>query len=286
MTARIVILTNGNYFARIILSKALEKYHQSVVSIVVVTGDYKGRTGFKSLKEIFKETTFPYFFYKAFQGGIFLIAGKIFPSKIFDVEKLARQYGIPVMRCASVKEDCIINYVAEQSPDLILSVSCPQLIGKKILSKARLGGINIHSSLLPRFAGLAPYFWVLSNNQEITGTTVHYMTQRFDEGNILVQKHLTVEPGESAFNLFKSLAFEGCNAMEEAVPLALSGYQGIKQNLENYSYFSHPTDEAYKSLRKNGFVLFRLKEIFATIVDEVKAKSITTSPNLYVGHRN
>ncbi|HEX2980476.1 MAG TPA: formyltransferase family protein, partial [Anaerolineaceae bacterium] len=241
MKQKIVVLTNGNYFARLILEKTFAQYSDSIAGVLIVTGDYKGRSGLASIMELLKVTAWPYFFYKAFQIALFILAGKVYAKACFGVEQLARIYQIPTCSCKSVKEEKAIEWIAACSPDLIVSVSCPQFIGKAIRSLARVGSINIHSSLLPAFAGLAPYFWVLSTGQTTTGTTVHYMTQRFDEGNILVQKQLTIEPGESAFHLFTRLAYLGNDALAEAIPLALQGLPGRKQDLEKYGYFSSPT---------------------------------------------
>jgi len=92
-------------------------------------------------------------------------------------------------------------------------VSCPQRIKKDLLNLAQKAAINIHSSILPRYAGLAPYYWVLVNGEPETGVSVHYMTENFDEGNIIVQKKSVVRPGISAFNLFLKLANIGGEAL-------------------------------------------------------------------------
>jgi methionyl-tRNA formyltransferase len=118
---------------------------------------------------------------------------------------------------------------------------------------------------LPRYAGLAPYFWVLSSGEKTTGTTVHFMTLKFDEGNILVQESTPIEPGESAFHLFTRLAQVGNGAIFKAVQLVLQGSAGYRQDLNEYTYYSHPSFAAYRQLRANGHCLVRFGEILPTM---------------------
>lgn len=265
----LIVITNGNYFARLILDGILNDYAAHVAGVLVVTGDYKGRAGLHAIWELSRVTAWPYILYKLVIYVVFGIAERIYPHAALSVRQVAKSKGIPVLESVSVNTDEVLNWVNSLSPDLLVSVSCPQLIGRKLLAAARLGGINIHSSLLPKYAGLAPYYWVLSEGEQETGTSVHYMTLRFDEGNILVQKHLQIEPNESAFHLFKRLAIAGNTAILEALSLAIDGNSGIQQDLSGYTYFSNPSCASYRSLKQNRHVLARLNEIFIAIREEV-----------------
>jgi methionyl-tRNA formyltransferase len=195
----------------------------------------------------------------------FKLAQIRYPQKAFEVSAFAKRYQIPVTRTASIKKNEIITYISSLQPDLIVSVSCPQMIGKKILQSAVLGGINIHSSLLPKFAGLAPYYWVLAENEKETGITVHYMTLKFDQGNILAQSKTKISPRESAFALFCKLSAAGTHILHQSVEMALAQDSGEKQDLSGYSYFSNPSFKSYVQFKKNGFALFRFSELIKSI---------------------
>lgn len=268
MSPNLVVITNGNYFARLILEGVLDCYGSQVRAILQITGDYKGRTGWRSLWEVGRETATPYVAYKVASVYGFALAQRMYPGARFNVAQMAQQKGIPVYPFVAVNTDATRSLVESLRPDLLISVSCPQLIGRKMLSLPRVGGINIHSSLLPAYAGLAPYFWVLSQGERTTGTTVHYMTLKFDEGNILVQKPLAIEPHESAFHLFKRLAVLGNSCLTEAVYNALDGSPGEKQDLTRFSYYSHPKFSAYRALRQRGHVLMRVGELRHAIAEE------------------
>lgn len=269
MNSKLVIVTNGNYFARLILSKCLETYRNHISGIVTITGDYKARSGLSALWMTGKSMALPYLFYKTLTYIAFGLAETVFPRGVWSVARQADIIGVPVLKSITVNSPEVQEWICQRSPDLLISVSCPQRIRNQLLSIPRLGGINIHSSLLPSFAGLAPYYWVLSTGQTETGTTVHRMTPKFDQGHILVQKKIPIYPRQSAFDLFKQLAILGSVALDDGIGMALQGAEGEPQDLTRYSYFSNPTWKSYLDLRRRGHVLVRSSEIIRTLKEEL-----------------
>jgi methionyl-tRNA formyltransferase len=260
------VLTNGNYFARLILGPLFEAQGKNIAAVILISGDYRGRTGFPALRWLLPATTFPYLVYKIVQMAAIAVARRLCRTPAFDVKALAARYGIPVRSFRSIREDEAIRAVEEARPDLAVSVSCPQKIGDRVLRAARFGGINIHSSLLPRYAGLAPYFWVLAEGEQVTGTTVHYMTNNFDEGHILGQAEVTIAARTSAFALFRELALAGGPLLQKSVELALAGDRGTPQVKELYSYRSHPDTRSYMRLRRRGHRLLRVRDLVRLVV--------------------
>ena len=258
---RLIVITNGNLFACRILRKLLTQRRELISGLVLVTGDYRGRNGLQALIEWSKVTSPAYVLYKVFTYLLSAVITIIHPRSLVTVDRLARKLEIPAITTVSIKSPEIQEWIVSQHPDLLVSVSCPQMIGKQLLSQARLGGINIHSSLLPAYAGLAPYFWVLSEGEVQSGITVHYMTLNFDQGNVLTQRRVVIDQGESAFHLFTRLADEGSEALYEAVELTLSGEPGMMQDLSNYTYFSNPTQNAYLNLRRRGHSLIKPNDV-------------------------
>lgn len=270
---KLVIITNGNYFASLILDEVLTRWSKSIKGILIITGDYKGRTGINAFWKLGKVTAWPYFGYKIISYAFFKVSQKLCPNRKFSVKKYAQRLNIPYKEMQSVKSVEAINWVQSLSPDLIVSVSCPQMIGKKILDSARFGGINIHSSLLPAYAGLAPYHWVLSKGEKETGISIHFMKLKFDEGNILVQRSLKISAGESAFHLFTRLAKIGNEILPVAICKVLDGEVGYQQDMNKRSYFSNPTLESYKSLHGNGHCLMRVRDFLEVFRTEKQVSS-------------
>lgn len=262
---RIAIVTNGNYFSRIILEPLLVNYRTNVVGVVLVEGDYNGHTGFRSLWRVGRKTALPYLAYKVILHLAVKAAQQLNPKAWIETKTMVQDLGLPSLQTVKVNSPEVYNWLQEKKPDLLISVSCPQRIRSKLLRLPRIAALNIHSSLLPRYAGLAPYYWVLVEGETQTGVTVHYMTERFDEGNILVQKSLPIPPGMSAFVLFENLAILGSKALLEAINLALEGNPGQPQDLQSRTYYSHPTWSSYLKLRQRGHVIARTTELFRAL---------------------
>lgn len=256
----IVILTNGNLFSRIILNDFVKKYHDRISLIVIVSGDYFGNKGFRALYNFFKTTSFIYVFYKIWTILLIHILRISDKSILSSVDQLCENLSVSTYSISNINNPGVFEQVRSLQPTYLISVSCPQLIKQKWLNLVNGNGINIHSSLLPKYAGLAPYFWVLVNNEKVTGTTVHYLIKGFDKGNILSQSALPIKKGISSFELFLNLCKEGKHRIVEAFIEMENGNRGIQQDLIKFSYFSNPTSKAYFKLKKNGFALFNLKD--------------------------
>jgi folate-dependent phosphoribosylglycinamide formyltransferase PurN len=266
---KIVIITNGNYFSRLFLEELLVSRSELIAGILIIKGDYKARVGVHSLVEVSKVTTKPYLIHKLFIIASFLVAQRLYPYAAFSVKARVREIGVPILEVRSVNSEEAISWVASFIPDLLVSVSCPQYIRTEMLNTARLGGINIHAAALPKYGGIAPNYWVLSNGDKVAGTTVHFINEKFDEGNILVQKVINISLGESAFHLFRRLAILGRGLLVEGVDMALSGIKGEEQDLENSTYYSHPDFASYKNLKKKGHKLVSISELYNTLHSEL-----------------
>jgi folate-dependent phosphoribosylglycinamide formyltransferase PurN len=278
LNIRIAIITNGNFFSRIILEPLLLKYTRNVVGIVFVDGDYRGRTGFRALWEVGRKTAFPYLAYKVAQHVLFKLVQAMNPKAWIELEAVTKDLGLPGLHVRKVNSPEVHNWLQGLRPDLLISVSCPQRISPKLLRLARIAALNVHSSLLPRYAGLAPYYWVLAEGETFTGVTVHYMTEEFDAGNILVQKTLPIPPRATAFGLFEKLAALGSEALLEAVDLALEGDPGKPQDLRQRTYFSHPTWPSYWKMKRNGYEIVRISELVMAL-----RKALTSRPKIKGG---
>lgn len=257
----LVVVTNGNHFARLILEPALSDPRWRVLGIVHIIGDHTGNTGLRSAIAVGRRTTVPYLMYKVACAAAFAIARSVGHGLGRDVESLAREQGIDVVRARHVRETRVSEFIAGRVPDFLISVSCPQRLPAWILGLARRASLNVHCSLLPAYAGLAPYFWVLANNERETATTVHYMVPKLDAGCVLVQARSPILPGISAFALFERLARLGGEALRNGLALAIEGDPGREQPTGGRSYFSHPDWQSYLRLRKHGHRLCRIGEL-------------------------
>ena len=91
----------------------------------------------------------------------------------------------------------IINKVKSINPDIIFSIYYRKILPKSLLKIPRLGCINIHPSLLPKYRGPIPTAWAIENGESEFGITIHYMDEGIDTGDILVQKEYQILENET-----------------------------------------------------------------------------------------
>jgi methionyl-tRNA formyltransferase len=113
--------------------------------------------------------------------------------------------------------------VASCRPDLLVVCDYGQILSSAVLEIARLGGINLHASLLPKYRGAAPIQWAVYHGEQETGVTVIHMTPRLDAGPAIVQVHTRIGPTETAAELEPRLAELGATAVLEAIDALEAG---------------------------------------------------------------
>lgn len=116
---------------------------------------------------------------------------------------LARERGVPVFAPADVNTPEWRERLAALRPDLILSAYYRQMIGTRILDLARLGGWNLHGSLLPKYRGRAPINWAVMHGEPRVGMTLHRMVRRADAGPIVDQEGVDIGPRDTAAEAFR-----------------------------------------------------------------------------------
>jgi len=140
-----------------------------------------------------------------------------------SVAKLARKNGLSVFTPDNPNTAEFINLLRRLNPELILSFYYRKLLSKEILSVPRLGGLNLHGSLLPRYRGRAPVNWVLVNGETETGVTLHYMVEKADAGDIVTQKKVPIDIDDTALSLYGKLTNAAVEILKETYPLLKEG---------------------------------------------------------------
>ena len=109
------------------------------------------------------------------------------PVKIFAEEKNLR-----VIQPAKVKASAVVEELSALKPDLIVVVAFGQILSQKILDIPRLGCINVHASLLPKFRGAAPIEWSIIRGEKVTGVTTMKMDAGLDTGDMLLKREVEI----------------------------------------------------------------------------------------------
>jgi methionyl-tRNA formyltransferase len=139
------------------------------------------------------------------------------------IKRLAERHGVAVAQPAKVKTDALPALLRGWQPDLGVVAAYGRILPRAVLDAPRLGCINVHASLLPKYRGAAPIQWALLNGETITGVTIMSMNERMDEGDILMQCATPIEPGETYGALQQRLAELGAVLLKETIAALHAG---------------------------------------------------------------
>ncbi len=148
------------------------------------------------------------------------------------MREVARAHGLEVFEPESVNTPEAQQRLAGYRADLFVVCDYGQILAPATIGLARLGGINLHGSLLPKYRGAAPIQWAIYHGETTTGVTVLHITPQVDAGPILVRCATPIGPTETAAELEPRLAALGPDAIDEALAMLASGdpVTGIPQD--------------------------------------------------------
>jgi methionyl-tRNA formyltransferase len=137
-----------------------------------------------------------------------------------------------------------VERIRALQPDLILSAYYRMLIGAPILALARLGGFNLHGSLLPRYRGRAPINWAVLHGEAQIGMTLHRMVARADAGAIVDQEPVTLGPRDTAEQAYRQVLPCARRILARQIDALLAGTAlETPQDESRATYFGRRTPE-------------------------------------------
>ena len=141
---------------------------------------------------------------------------KLTPS---PVKELALTYQIPVYQPKSLKETNEVDLIAQLKADVMVVAAYGMLLPAAVLGLPRLGCVNIHPSLLPRWRGAAPIQRTIYAGDAITGVSIMQMDQGLDTGPVFLQRQYVLDAEETSQTLHDELAIVGAKALIETLDL-------------------------------------------------------------------
>ena len=171
----------------------------------------------------------------------------------FSVASAARAHGVAEIPTHSVNAAEYHEKLRELGVELVISINASQVFKTEILALPKLGCLNVHGALLPRYRGRLPSFWVLANGEKETGATVHFMNENLDDGPILLQEKVEITDEDTQDSLIRRTKSTGARLIIQAIDrLEAGNVTTIPNDRENATYFSFPTKEDGRRLRQQG----------------------------------
>jgi methionyl-tRNA formyltransferase len=139
------------------------------------------------------------------------------------MRQVAEEHGTPVLDPEKINTDEARAAIARFAPDLFVVADYGQILAPETLALTRLGGINLHGSLLPKYRGAAPINWAIYKGDAETGVTVIHMTPRVDAGPAIAKARIPIDSEETAIDLEHRLAELGAPLVCQTVDRLAAG---------------------------------------------------------------
>lgn len=189
-------------------------------------------------------------------------------------------------------DPALLERVREAKPDLLVSWFWTTRLPPKLVDQARLGGIGVHPSLLPRHRGPDPTTWAILSGDTKTGVSVHRIALEYDTGAVLHQEELVIDPAWNAWNLAKALDRPSLRALRNVVgrmargePIAeiqqdeaLATQAPLLGDDDTALYFSWPTERILRHVRALAPAPGAWTEVSGKLVTILSAKPAERFP--------
>ncbi len=133
------------------------------------------------------------------------------------MQRVAEAHDTPVWMPASVNLPEARDQLAAANPDLLVVCDYGEILTPDTLAVARLGGVNLHASLLPKYRGAAPINWAIYYGESETGVTVIQMTPGLDAGPCIAQRRTPIDPEDTAVDVETRLARQAAELVCESI---------------------------------------------------------------------
>ena len=144
--------------------------------------------------------------------------GRGMEVSVSPVKDAALRLGMEVVQPATIKNNAEFrDQLAAMSPDAIIAVGYGRIIPQWMIDLPRLGNLNLHASLLPKYRGAAPIQWAIANGESVTGVTTMRIDAGLDTGDILMQREISIDLKDTAETLGPKLATIGAGLMVETL---------------------------------------------------------------------
>lgn len=133
------------------------------------------------------------------------------------VKEAALAAGLHVYQPETIKSESAQEFLKRVAPDAVVIIAYGQIIPARLLAIPRLGWMNLHASLLPRYRGAAPIHWAIANGETLTGLTTMQIDAGMDTGPILLQREIEIGPDETAPELAARMSELGASLVVESL---------------------------------------------------------------------
>ncbi|UXR77954.1 MULTISPECIES: formyltransferase family protein [unclassified Staphylococcus] len=164
-------------------------------------------------------------------------------SDTVDLEKFAFSKNIPVYRPDNIKTDSLYESLKMHSPDYLLIANYQMILSPNLIKLPKYDTLNFHPSLLPKYAGLSPFFWMAKKGEKESGVTCIKVVPVIDGGDIVKQLPIKLTGNETTREIRDKLFEKSIDLLDEVLnDIVQQSIKSYPQNILERDYFSKPTE--------------------------------------------
>jgi len=176
--------------------------------------------------------------------------GKFGCDQVTDYTTLVKQHRkISIEEVSNINSTASIELIKLFNPDLGVSLAAP-ILKKQVIEIAKLGNLNLHKGKLPNYRGMPPAFWEIYNNEPLVGCSVHIMSEKLDEGDIVLEDVIPIEKWSTARGLQIKLDEMGVKLMRRAIEQVISNTMVLQKQEGKGRTNTKPTLKQSRQLKK------------------------------------
>lgn len=156
------------------------------------------------------------------------------------VKEYALSAGIPVLQPESLKTEETQAALRAIGADLFVVVAYGKLLPKAVLEMPKMGCINVHGSLLPKYRGAAPIQWAVLNGEKVTGVSVMYLAEGMDSGDVIDTASMMIGSEESFGSVYERMKELGGSLLAKVLPVIEAGEAKATPQNEREATYAPP----------------------------------------------
>jgi len=152
-----------------------------------------------------------------------------------------------------VNAQAFLEELVALRPDVVVSVSCPQIFERSLIDLPRKGCLNVHGSILPSYRGIMPSFWMLANGERQAGVSIYFVNEQIDAGDLCGQRTFDIDPNGSLDEFLRRSKALAADLLIEVLRAIEQDYvTRTPLDLTKGSYYSWPDRQAVERFRASG----------------------------------
>jgi methionyl-tRNA formyltransferase len=244
---KIVFLTTDDpLYLPAFYERVLDRWASATDAVYIVPPLYKGQSSLDAACRYYR--TF------GFRDTVGLVT-QVVRSKLArrSIAAVCRKRGVACETVSDVNAPEFLQRLRAIGPDVLVSVSCPQIFRRSLIELAPSGCLNVHGAILPQYRGVMPSFWMLANGETRAGVSIYLVNEQIDAGDLCGQRVFDIFPEETLDQFLRRSKAIAADLMGEVLEAIQAGtITRTPMDLARGSYYSWPTRDAVERFRARG----------------------------------